>query len=326
MTPSPSRRALLQALAASFAAAGMPTVLAQGEQPLRLVVTFPPGGSTDITARIVQPELQKRVGRPVVVENKPGAASQVGTEYVARAKPDGNTLLVCFDTHAINPIVKKNLPYDTFRDFVGVSLAVRFPLVIGANPSAPGKDLKEFLAAASQEPGKFSYASTGLGSLNHLVAEDLKRRSGVDLLHVPYSGGGPAVTAVLGNNTTLTLLSYAALKGQIASGKIKALAVTGTQRLPDLPNVPTVAESGFPGFEAYSWIGIFAPAATPPATVAKLSQDFQAALHVPDVSKTLTDAGFEVMATDGPTLDKYAREQYERWSEFVKRTGLKVEA
>jgi tripartite-type tricarboxylate transporter receptor subunit TctC len=325
VTHSPSRRALLQALGAALASAGIPHVLAQAEAPLRLVVTFPPGGSTDITARIVQPELQKRIGRPVVVENKPGAASQVGTEYVARAKPDGNTLLVCFDTHAINPIVKKHLPYDTFKDFAGVSLAVRFPLVIGANPSAPGKDLREFLAAAKEQPGKFSYASTGVGSLNHLVAEDLKRRSGVDLLHVPFSGGGPAVTAVLSKTATLTMLSYAALKGQIASGKIKALAVTGTQRLPDLPNVPTVAESGFPGFEAYSWIGIFAPAATPPATVTKLSHDFQAALRTPEVSKALTDAGFEVMATDGPALDQFAHEQYERWSDFVKRTGLKVE-
>src|SRR3954466_7807845 len=200
-----NRRNTLQALAAALASALAPASFAQSERPLVLVVTFPPGGSTDITARIVQPELQKRVGRPVVVENKPGAASQVGTEYVARARPDGNTLLVCFDTHAINPIVKKNLPYDTFKDFVGVSLAVRFPLVIGANPSAPGKDLREFLAAASQEPGKFSYASTGVGSMNHLVAEDIKRQSGADLLHVPYGGGGPAVTAVLGNTTTLTL-------------------------------------------------------------------------------------------------------------------------
>jgi len=325
MTHSPSRRALLQALGTTFVAAAAPGVLAQVKEPLKLIVTFPPGGSTDITARIVQPELQKRVGRPVVVENKPGAASQIGTEYVARAKPDGNTLLVCFDTHAINPIAKKHLPYDTFKDFVGVSLAVQFPLVIGANPSAPGKDLEEFLAAAKRQPGKFSYASTGVGGLNHLAVEDLKRRSGVDLLHVPYSGGGPAVTAVLANTSTLTMLSYAALKGQIASGKIKALAVTGAQRLPELPNVPTVAESGFPGFEVYSWIGIFAPAATPPATVAKLTQDFQEALRTPEVSKALTDAGFEVVASDGPALDKYAREQYQRWSEFVKRTGVRLE-
>lgn len=325
MTDAFSRRDVLKAGAAAVAASLAPAALAQGDNTLRLVVTFPPGGSTDITARILQPRLAEKAGRPVVVENKPGAASQVGTQYVARAAPDGNTVLVCFDTHAINPIAKKNLPYDTFKDFVGVSLAVRFPLVIGAHPSVPGKNLKEFLEAAKQAPGKFSYASTGVGSMNHLVAEDLKRQSGVDILHVPYGGGGPAVQAVLGNTVGFTLLSYAALKGNIQAGKIKALAVTGTKRLADLPDVPTVAESGFAGFEAYSWIGIFAPAATPAPVVKKLSEDFQAALKHPEVSGKLTDAGFEVMATDGPAVDKYAREQFERWSAFVKKTGLKME-
>jgi tripartite-type tricarboxylate transporter receptor subunit TctC len=320
-----SRRDALRISAAALAGAFVPGALAQADGSLRLVVTFPPGGSTDITARILQPKLSERIGRPVIVENKPGAASQVGTQFVARAAPDGNTVLVCFDTHAINPIVKKNLPYDTFKDFVGVSLAVRFPLVIGAHPSVPGKDLKEFLAAARQAPGKFTYASTGVGSMNHLVAEDLKRQAGVDLLHVPYGGGGPAVQAVLANTTSMTLLSYAALKGNIAGGKIKALAVTGGKRLAELPDVPTVAETGFPGFEAYSWIGIFAPSATPPATVAKLSQDFQAALKAPEVSGKLTEAGFEVMATDGPALDRYAREQHDRWFAFIQRTHLKVE-
>ena len=320
-----SRRDALRMTAAVVAGAFAPSAFAQTDTSLKLVVTFPPGGSTDITARIIQPRLAERMGRPVVVENRPGAASQVGTQYVAKAAPDGNTVLVCFDTHAINPIAKKNLPYDTFKDFVGVSLAVRFPLVLGANPSVPGKNLKEFLEAAKKEPGKFSYASTGVGSMNHLVAEDLKRQSGVDLLHVPFGGGGPAVQAVLGNTVSFTLLSYAALKGGIAGGKIKPLAVTGTRRLADLPDVPTVAESGFPGFEAYSWIGIFAPSATPAGTVKKLTEDFQAALAHPEVAKKLTDAGFEVMASDGPSLDRYAREQHDRWSEFVKRTGLKME-
>ena len=320
-----NRRLTLQALAAALGAALAPTAFAQSERPLSLVVTFPPGGSTDITARIVQPELQKRIGRPVIVENKPGAASQVGTMFVARAAPDGNTLLVCFDTHAINPIVKKNLPYDTFRDFTGVSLAVRFPLVIGASVQTPGRNLKEFLAAAKESPGQYSYASTGVGSLNHLVAEDLKRRSGTEILHVPYGGGGPAVQAVLGNTVNFTLLSYAALRSNIAAGKIKALAVTGGKRLPDLADVPTVAESGFPGFEAYSWIGIFAPSKTPDAVVKKLTADFQAALKSPDVSGKLTEAGFEVVASDGPTLDRYAREQHDRWEAFVKSTGIKLE-
>lgn len=319
-----TRRQALKASAAAMAGAFVPAVLAQPDGTLHLVVTFPPGGSTDITARIVQPELQKRIGRPVVVENRPGAASQVGTQYVAQSKADGNTLLVSFDSHAINPLVKKSLPYDTFKDFVGITLAVRFPLVIGASLQTPGKDLREFLAAAKAAPGKLSYASTGVGSQNHLVSEDLKRRSGTDILHVPFGGGGPAVTALLANTASITMLSYAALKGNIQAGKLKALAITGDKRLPDLPNVPTVAESGFPGFEAYSWIGIFAPAGTPPDTVKKLTAEWQAALNAPEVKTRLTEAGFEVMATDGPALDKYAREQHDRWQDFIQKTGLNV--
>jgi tripartite-type tricarboxylate transporter receptor subunit TctC len=319
------RRIALKTLASMAAASFISSAFAQAGDTLRLVVTFPPGGSTDITARIIQPELQKRIGRTVVVENRPGAASQVGTQYVAQAKPDGNTLLVSFDSHAINPLVKAKLPYDTFKDFVGVTLAVRFPLVIGASMQTPGKNVSEFLAAAKQSPGKLNYASTGVGSMNHLVSEDLKRRSGADILHVPYGGGGPAVTAVLANNANITMLSYAALKGNIQGGKIKALGVTGARRLPDLPDVPTVAESGFPGFEAYSWIGIFAPAGTPADVVKKLTADFQATLNSPEVKGKLTDAGFEVMATDGPALDRYAKEQHDRWADFIQKTGLKVQ-
>ena len=323
----PSRRNTLKigaVAAASLALPGLPA-FAQGEGTLRLVVTFPPGGSTDIAARILQPRLAERIGRSVIVDNKPGAASQIATQFVARAMPDGNTLLVGFDTHAINPIAKPKLPYDTFKDFTGVTLALRFPLVVGATATVPGKDLRGFLEAAKAAPGKFNYASTGLGSMNHLVAEDIKRRSGTDILHVPYSGGGPAVQAVLSGVSSLTLLSYAALRGQIAAGKIKALAVTGARRLPELPDVPTVAECGYPGFEAYSWIGIFAPSATPPATLRKLTEDFQATLNDPDVHQRLTQAGFEVMATDGPAVDRYTREQYERWGAFVKATQLKLD-
>jgi tripartite-type tricarboxylate transporter receptor subunit TctC len=319
-----NRRHLLSAAAAT--ALGLPTLAqAQADNTVRLIVTFPPGGSTDITARILQPVLSARMGRPVVVDNKPGAASQVGTQFVAKAAPDGNTLLVCFDSHAINPIAKPNLPYDTFKDFAGITLAVRFPLVIAGSASVKSNDLKGFLEEARQQPAKFSYASTGLGSMNHLVMEDIKRRAKVDVLHVPYGGGGPAVQAVLGDTSQITLLSYAALRAQIQAGKAKALAVTGSKRLTDLPNVPTVAESGFPGFEAYSWIGIFAPAATPASVVSKLTDDFKATLNNPEVHGKLTAGGFEVMATDGPGVDRYAREQYERWNAFVRETHIKLE-
>jgi tripartite-type tricarboxylate transporter receptor subunit TctC len=318
-----ARRQILSA--AALAAVGLPQWAMADDANLKLVITFPPGGSTDIAARMMQPRLGELAGRPVIVENRPGAASQIATQYVAKSAPDGNTLLFSFDTHAINPIAKPKLPYDTFKDFVGVSLTLRYPLVIGVHPSVPGKNLKEFLEAARKEPGKYSYASTGLGSMNHLIMEDIKRRSGTFVLHVPFSGGGPAVQAVISNVANLTLLSYAALRGQIQAGKIKPLAVTGATRLPDLPDVPTVAESGFPGFEAYSWSGVFAPAATPAATVKKLTEDFQATLATPDVRNKLTASGFEVMATDGPTLDRHVRTEYERWGKFVRDNNLKLE-
>jgi tripartite-type tricarboxylate transporter receptor subunit TctC len=299
--------------------------IAQSEKPLTLVVPFPPGGSTDITARTIQTKLAERIGRPVVIENRPGAASQIATQHVARSAPDGNTLLISFDNHSINPIVKPNLPYDTFKDFIGVSLLVRFPLVIAANTSVPGNNLAEFIAAAKKRPGFYSYASTGIGSLNHLAMEDIKRKAGIFVLHVPYGGGGPAITAVVGNTASLTLLSYAALRGQIQADKLKALAVTGAQRLPELPNTPTVAESGYPGFEAYSWIGAFAPANTPAAVVKKLTADFQAVLNDPEIKSKLTQGGFDVQASDGPTVERYAKREFERWQQFVKNTKLNLE-
>jgi tripartite-type tricarboxylate transporter receptor subunit TctC len=315
----------LATVASAFLAALAPAAHAQNKGPLTMVVPYPPGGSTDITARIVQAKLSERMGRPVIVENRAGAASQIATQHVARAAPDGNTVLVSFDNHAINPVAKPKLPYDTFKDFTGVSLLVRFPLVIGAHPSVPGANLAAFINEARKSPAKYNYASTGIGSLNHLVAEDLKRRASIDLLHVPYGGGGPATQAVLANTSHMTLLSYAALKGQIQGGKMKPLAVTGAKRLPDLPDVPTVAESGYPGFEAYSFIGIFVPSATPTATVQQLTADFKAVLADPEVRTKLTQGGFEVMATDGPTLDRYTRAEYERWRDFVKATNLKLE-
>lgn len=301
------------------------SVRAQGDIPLRLVVTFPPGGSTDIASRIFQAELGKRLGRPVIVDNKAGAAGQIATALVAKAPADGNTLLVGFDTHAINPIAKPRLPYDTFKDFAGVTLAVRFPLVIGASVSVAASDLRGLVEAARKNPGRYSYASTGLGSMNQLVMEEIKRKADVSVLHVPYTGAGPALQAVLGDVSQLTALSYAALRGQIAAGKIKPLAVTGAGRLPELPNVPTVAESGFPGFQAYSWVGIFAPQGTPADTLRQLTKAFRATLDTPDVRRKLEEAGFEVVASDGPSVEHHARAEHERWSAFVRDAKLKLE-
>jgi tripartite-type tricarboxylate transporter receptor subunit TctC len=315
---------LLKTLAGCLVAFSAMSSAMADEPPIKLVVPFPPGGSTDIASRIIQPKLAEALNRNVIVENKPGAATQVASQYVVRSNPDGNTLLVSFDSHSINPIIRP-LPYDTFKDFRGITFALRFPLVIGASKDTPANNLKEFIAAVKKDPEKYNYASTGAGSLNHLAAEDLKRAAGINsLLHIPYGGGGPVIQALLGNVSNITFLSYAAQKSHIAAGNIKPLAVTGDKRLPDLPNVATVQESGYPGFEAYSWIGIFAPAGTPDDIANKLTAGFQKALNDPEVKKQLTDLGFEVMATDGPTVDRYAVEQYQRWSKFVKETGLSL--
>lgn len=201
---------------------------------------------------------------------------------------------------------------------------MRFPLVIGASTHVEADTLEAFIADAKAHPEKYSYASTGLGSLNHLAPEELKRMAGFNMLHVPFSGGGPAMQSLLGNVSDITFLSYAALKSQIAAGQIKPLAVTGDARIPGLPHVPTVQELGYSDFEAYSWIGIFARAGTPDDVADELTRAFQKVLGDEEVKARLTELGFEVMGTDGPTVDRYAVEQYERWNKFVQETGLSL--
>ncbi|HLU79352.1 MAG TPA: tripartite tricarboxylate transporter substrate binding protein [Burkholderiaceae bacterium] len=314
---------LLKAAAACLLAVSASAMAAE-EPPVRLVVPFPPGGSTDIAARIIQPKFAEALGRNVIVENKPGANTQIASAFVARSAPDGNTLLLSFDSHSINPIIKPDLPYDTFKDFKGIAFALRFPLVIGASQTTPGNNLKEFLEAAKAKPDAYNYASAGVGSLSQLAAEDLKRRAGVQILHVPYAGGGPMVQSLLNGSSNITMLSFAALKANIEAGKIKPLAITGTTRLRDLPDVPTVEESGYPGFEAYSWQAVWVPAATPDDVAKELSDAFLKALNDPDVKKRLNDIGFEVIATDGASAERYAVEQFDRWTQFVKETGLSL--
>jgi tripartite-type tricarboxylate transporter receptor subunit TctC len=290
-----------------------------------LVLPFPPGGSTDIVARTIQPRLSALLGQPVLVDNRSGAAGMIATNYVAKSVPDGYTLFLSFDTHAINPIVYKDIPYDTFKDLMPVTLLVRFPLVMGAYGGLAANNLKEFVALAKSQPGKLNYASTGLGSLNHLLAENLKSLAGIDVLHVPYKGGGPAIQAMLTGEVAFCFLSYGAQKGQMQAGKLKPLAVTGTRRMADLPDVPTVAESGFPGFEAYSWIGIFAPTGTPDAVIKRLHQDFTTTLQDAEVKAKLIAAGFEPIGSTSQELGQFVRREYDKWSKFAKEAKIRFE-
>jgi len=317
--------AMLVAMGAGLAPGLVQAQAAYPGKSVTLVLPFPPGGSTDIVARTIQPKLSGLLGQPVLVDNRAGAAGVIATNYVAKSTPDGYTLFLSFDTHAINPIVYKDIPYDTFKDLVPVTLLVRFPLVMGAYGGLAANNLKEFVALAKGQPGKLNYASTGLGSMNHLLAENLKSLAGIDVLHVPYKGGGPAIQAMLTGEVAFCFLSYAAQKGQMQAGKLKPLAVTGAKRMADLPDVPTVAESGFAGFEAYSWIGIFAPAGTPEAVIKRLHQDFALSLQNPEVKAKLIAAGFEPVGSTPQELDQFVRREYDKWSKFVKEAKIRFE-
>ena len=303
------------------------TVFAQAfpTRPVTLTVPFAPGGGSDTVARTIQAKLSEKLGQPVLVENRTGASGAIATAAVAKSAPDGHTLFLSWDTHAINPVIMKNLPYDTFKDFASVTLLARLPLVMGAWAGLPANDLAEFIALAKRQPGKLNYASVGTASSNRLYSEYMHSLAGIQLAHIPYKGGGPSIQAMLTGEVAYSLLSFASMKGHIQAGRLKAFAVTGSKRMPDLPNIPTMVESGFPGFEVYGWIGIFAPAGTPESTVARLNRDLNSTIHDPEVVKKLTGAGVESVGSTPAELDRWVRSEYDKWVKFVKGSNLVFE-
>ncbi len=294
-------------------------------KPVTLMVPFAPGGGSDTVARIIQPKLSELLGQPVLVENRPGASGAIATNAVAKAVPDGHTLFLSWDTHAINAVIMRDLPYDTFKDFVPVTLLARLPLVMGVWAGLPANNLAEFIALAKREPGKLNYASVGTGSSNRLYSEYLHSLAGIQVAHIPYKGGGPSIQAMLTGEVAYSFLSFASMRGHIQSGKLKAFAVTGSKRMPDIPNVPTMIESGFPGFEVYGWIGIFAPTGTPEVVVARLNRDFVASVRDAEVMRKFAAAGVEGVGSSPADLDKWVRSEYDKWAKFVKSTNLKFE-
>jgi len=294
------------------------------QRPVSIVVGYAPGGSNDIMARNVQGKLGETLGVPVIVENKPGADGMIGTAYVAKAPADGHTLLLTWDAHVVNSIVRENLQFDTYKDFLPVTLMGRFPLVLVAGSELPANNVKELVALAAAKPGELSFASVGAASSTRLHAENLVSLAGIKAIHVPYKGAGPSVIALVRGEVSFSFLSYAAVRGQLEAGKLKALAVTGATRLKELPDVPTMAQSGYPDAQGYSWIGIFAPAGTPTATIAKLNKAFVTTLTDAEVAKRLADSGVEVIASSPEELNRHVRAEYERWSGFVRQTKLSV--
>jgi len=327
--PAGGGRAMLRQLsAAALAAAFAQGALAQAGYPSRtitMVVGFAPGGGTDTVARIVAPKLAAQLGTAVVVENRAGAGGNVATEYVARAAPDGYTILLGnVGSLAVAPHLVAKLPYDTLRDLAPITMAVVFANVLVVDPKLPIARLADFVKYAKEKPGATSYGSSGIGGAGHLAGELFKQVAGIDIVHVPYKGGGPAMQGLLGGQVQAIFATPASAVGQIKAGRIRAIATTGTARSPELPEVPTIAESGYPGYEALNWYAYLAPAATPRPIIERLNAELVRALEAPDVREQLLRQGAEAQPGTPEALRKHIERELATWGRVVKEAKIEV--
>jgi len=321
---STGMKRLLLALAA-LAVAASASAQSFPSKPIRVVVSYPPGGAADLMARLVAPKMQEALGQPVVVENKPGASGQIAANEVARAAPDGHTLLFDASSYAVNPSLFASLPYDPAKAFTPVSVLVLFPDVLVVTPSFPPRSVKEVVDAAKAAPGTIAFASSGNGSAQHLSGELFRQKTGIVITHVPYKGGGPALNDVMGGQVPMFFATVPSSLAFIQGGRLRALAVTGAARSPVLPDVPTMSEAGVPGCIVYEWNAVFAPAGTPTLVVAKLADAVHKALQAPDVRARMTSLGGEI-ADYGPVeADRFVREQTQLWGRVVRDARIKVE-
>ena len=292
---------------------------------VRVVVSFPPGGTADILMRVLVDPLSERWKRPVIIDYRPGAGSVVGTETVARAPPDGHTLLVVGATFLTNPLLRAKVPYDVFKDFAPVTLLVTSPLVLIVNSSSAAKSLRDLLDEARARPGKLSYATTGAGSTHHVLAEMLKIEAGVDWLHVPYAGGGRAVSALLGNHVDFVIVNYSEAASNLAAGKLRALALASLERFDLLPDVPTIAESGFKDVYGNISFGIVVPAGTPKDTIARIQTDLVSVLRVPAVRDKLVAQGLYPVGSTPEEFETYMRATSAKFDKVIRAAGIKAD-
>jgi tripartite-type tricarboxylate transporter receptor subunit TctC len=294
-------------------------------KPLHLIVGYAPGGPTDIVARLVAAKMQESMGQPVIVENKPGAGSNIASEYVVKSAPDGYTLLVGSIANATNMVVYKHLSYDTLRDLAPITQLMSAPSVLVVTPGFPAKSLQELIALAKRNPGKYAFASTGSGGSPHLAGEMLKMRAGIDLIHVPYKGAAPVQADLIGGQVQMAFETALSVVPHVQSGQLRAIAVASNKRLAQLPDVPTMAEAGLPDFEVSSWNGLFAPAKTPPEIIARLHEAAVKALAAPDVREKFTAQGAEAVGSTPEDFHAYIRAEIEKWGKVVRASGARVD-
>jgi tripartite-type tricarboxylate transporter receptor subunit TctC len=295
------------------------------ERPIRFVVPYGAGGPGDTVARVVGTGLSKRLGQPVVIDIRPGASTIIGTEIVARAPGDGYSILTISTTHAVNPALYKKLPYDPLRDFAPVTLMAATPFMLCVNPKLSANSVRDLVTLAKAKPGSLAYGSGGTGSSLHLTAELFGSRAGIRMLHVPYKGAGPAFIDLISGQVQVVFSSTVSSLPHMKSGRVRVLAVTSLKRTPAAPDVPTLAESGFPGFESSSWFGVLAPASTPPAIVLKLQQEIAEILKAPEVGDVLAGLGADPGGMPSQDFGKYFRVEIEKWGKVVRDAKIVAE-
>jgi len=316
---------VLLCVAALASGSGIAGAQTYPERPIRVIVPFSPGGAVDGPMRLLAQEMSKKLGQQVVVENKPGAGATIGSELVAKAPADGYTLLLASQTNAISASLYRALAYDPIEDFAPIALIGREPGVLVVHPALPVTTAAEFIAYAKARPGKVDYASSGNGSGQHLFMALFASMTDLKLNHVPYRGSGQATTDLLGGTVATSIPGTAGMVGHIKAGKLRPLAVTGSKRSPQLPDVPTMAEAGVPGYEAYVWLGLMAPKATPQSIITRLNREVVAALATPEVRAYMATAGIEIVGSTPAEFGVFFRAERDQWAKVVRETGARIE-
>jgi tripartite-type tricarboxylate transporter receptor subunit TctC len=322
--PTPKTASFLFALAAWLLAAGPASAL-YPDRIVKIVVPFAPGGGTDVVARTLAQEMAKDLGANIVIENKPGAGTIIGTQAVAMSEPDGYTLLMGTFANAVNPTLNPKLPYDQHRDFAAVALIARSFNIVVVNPKSPIKSIADLIAAAKAEPEKLSYGTYGTGTSAHLAGELFKYMAKVNLTTVPYKGAAPAITDLIGGQIQVMFTTVASAAALVEAGQLRAIAVTSAERSPAFPQLPTVSEAGVPGYAAEAWYGLYAPAKTPAAIIARLNKSAAAAVQSEAFKKLGVNEGLVMVARPPEELDRYFGTEEERWRKVIQAAGIKIE-